>query len=100
MFFNIETVTITPYRNSIIIVKKEKNLNKQNIEKLINPEVPKIFLDYEKTNQFIEKFYRRNMLKREKSDTERIVIVNILKVLLMTTDNNNSQEYIKEYIPL
>ncbi len=42
------------------------------------------------------------MLKREKSEIERIVIVNILKVLLSTTENinnPNSGEFIKEYIP-
>jgi hypothetical protein len=84
------------------IEKKEKYLNKYNIEKCLQPEIPKLFYDYEKYNKYIEKFYRRNMLKREKSETERAVIVNILKVLLSTTDNvnnPNSGEYIKEFIP-
>jgi hypothetical protein len=68
----------------------------------LKPTIPKFFYDYEKNNKYIEKFYRKNMLKREKSDTERIVIVNILKILLSTTDNTNnpnSGEYIKDYIP-
>ena len=86
----------------IKIEKKEKYLNKNNLDKNLQPEVPKLFYDYEKYNKYIEKFYRRNMLKREKSETERAVIVNILKVLLSTTDNvnnPNSGEYIKEFIP-
>jgi hypothetical protein len=84
------------------IEKKEKFLNKGNMEKFLKPAIPRLFLDYERSNQYIEKFYRKNMLKRDKSETERIVIVNILKVLLSTTDNinnPNSGEYIKDYIP-
>jgi hypothetical protein len=84
------------------IIKKEKHLNKSNLDHFLKPHVPKLFFDYEKDNKYIEKFYRRNMLKRDKSEIERIVIVNILKVLLSTTDNinnPNSGEFIKEYIP-
>lgn len=84
------------------IEKKDKFLNKGNLEKFLKPEVPKLFYDYERNNHYIEKFYRKNMLKRDKSETERTVIVNILKVLLSTTDNinnPNSGEYIKDYIP-
>lgn len=84
------------------IEKKEKHLNRSNLDKFIKIE-PKYFMDYEKENCYIEKFYRRNMLKKEKSDIERVVIVNILKILLSTIENNqnanNSVEYIKEFIP-
>lgn len=86
------------------IEKKEKNLNRNNLDNFLKPKVPKYFYDYEKANKYLEKFYRKNMLKREKSDTERIIIFNVLKILLSTTDNSNnsnqnSGEYIKDYVP-
>jgi len=85
------------------IEKKDRFLNKKNYENFFKPKIPKHFYDFEKSNQFIEKFYRRNMLKKDKGEIERVVIVNILKILLSTIDNNNSTsnqiEYTKDYIP-
>lgn len=85
------------------IEKKDRFLTKKNLDNFFKPEIPKFFYDYEKSNQFIEKFYRRNLLKKEKGEIERVVIVNILKILLSTIDNNNSTssqiEYTKDYIP-
>jgi len=85
------------------IEKKDRFLNKKNYKNFHKPNIPKIFFEYEKTNQFIEKFYRKNMLKKDKGEIERVVIVNILKILLSTIDNNNSTsnqiEYTKDYIP-
>ena len=59
-------------------------------------------MNYDKEDKYIEKFYRRNILKREKSEIERVVIVNILKVLLTTTENPKDpgrDEPLKEFIP-
>jgi hypothetical protein len=81
------------------IEKKEKYLNKHNLEELMKPKVPKIFYDYERDNNYIEKFYRKNMLKKEKSDIERVVVVNVLKILLATIEINNNGDAIKDYIP-
>lgn len=85
------------------IEKKEKFLHKKNYEAFFKPQIPKYFYNYEKANQFIEKFYRRNIVKKEKADIERVVIVNILKILLSTIENNSSTsntiEYTKDYIP-
>ena len=85
------------------IEKKDRFLTKKNLDNFFKPEFPKLFYDYEKSNQFIEKFYRRNLLKKDKGEIERVVIVNILKILLSTIDNNNSTsnqvEYTKDYIP-
>lgn len=64
----------------------------------MQPDIPKLFYDYEKNNKYIEKFYRRNMIKREKSEIERVVIVNILKILLSTIDNNTNANTSGEYI--
>ena len=85
------------------IEKKDKYLHKKNSDFILKPKIPKYFYDFEKNNNFIEKFYRRNMIKKEKSDLERVVIVNILKILLSTIENNsstsNTLEYTKDYIP-
>jgi hypothetical protein len=81
------------------IEKKEKYLNKTNLDMLLKPNVPKFFYDYEKDNNYIERFYRKNMIKKEKSDIERVVIVNILKILLATIESNNANDAIKDYIP-
>jgi len=85
------------------IEKKDRFLHKKNLDNYFKPKVPKFFFDYENSNQFIEKFYRRNMLKKEKGEIERVVIVNILKILLSTIENNNNSsnqiEYTKDYIP-
>jgi hypothetical protein len=106
-----EESEIPTYRK---IEKKDKFLHKKNYDNFFKPKNPKFFYDYEKDNKFIEKFYRRNILKKEKSEIERIIIVNILKILLSTIDNNSSNsntasssssasisasEYTKEFIP-
>ncbi len=85
------------------IEKKDRFLSKKNLDNFFKPKNPKLFYEYEKSNKFIEKFYRRNLLKKEKGEIDRVVIVNILKILLSTIDNNNSTsnqiEYTKDYIP-
>jgi hypothetical protein len=103
-----EESEIPTYRK---IEKKDKFLHKKNYEDFLKPKNPKFFYDYEKENKFIEKFYRRNILKKDKSEIERIVIVNVLKILLSTIENNNNNssssssasisaaEYTKEFIP-
>jgi hypothetical protein len=82
--------------------KKEKFLNRENLNKFLKPEIPKFFINYEKSNNYIEKFYRKNIIKKEKSDLERVVIVNILKILLFTIENiSNSTanyEYARNYV--
>ena len=80
------------------IEKKDKYLSKNNFEKYFKPTIPKFFYDYEKENKFIEKFYRKNMIKKEKTDIERVVIVNMLKTLLAIIELNTG-ELVKEYIP-
>ena len=85
--------------------KKEKYLNRENLSKLLKPdgESPKYFFPYEKADLYIEKFYRKNIIKKEKSDLERVVIVNVLKLLLFTIENITNTtvnyEYARNYVP-
>ena len=82
--------------------KKEKYLNRENLNKFLKLEVPKCFVNYEKSKNYIEKFYRKNIIKKEKSDLERVVIVNVLKILLFTIENISSStanyEYARNYV--
>ena len=60
------------------------------------------YLKY-KRDLYIEKFYRKNIIKKEKSDLERVVIVNVLKLLLFTIENITNTtvnyEYARNYVP-
>jgi hypothetical protein len=81
------------------IERKEKYLNKTNLDSFLKPTVPKFFYEFEKENNYIEKFYRKNMIKKDKSDIERVVIVNILKILLATIESSTTNDSIKDYVP-
>ena len=89
------------------IEKKQKYLTKQNYLKYLKPKIPLVFTSMPsstKTVNQIEKFYRKNMLKRDKPELERVIIVQILKILLAICDyiknpQSSIAEYIKIYIP-
>ena len=77
-------------------IEKNKNyLTKQNYMKYLKQKVPLVFtsMSSSTTNiNLVEKFYRRNMLKRDKPELERVIIVQILKILLAICDYSKNPQ--------
>ena len=102
LFFCVLLTESNELEDNNKIENNEKYLTKKNYLKYLKPEMSLIFLSaYNQNNKdYIETFYRRNLIMQEKSDIEMIFISQILKILLITFTNSKNpkvNELTKDY---